>query len=62
MINVFNFLIIIASGLSLIVNPYVLLVGRFIYGMSAGAMSVFVPKFINETVPPEYKGTFGIIT
>lgn len=27
--------------------------------MGAGAFTVFVPKFINEIAPIEYKGPFG---
>jgi hypothetical protein len=27
--------------------------------MGAGAFTVFVPKFINEIAPVEYKGPFG---
>jgi hypothetical protein len=36
--------------------------GRFLFGMAAGAFTVFVPKFINEISPKEFKGPFGAIS
>jgi MFS family permease len=36
--------------------------GRFIFGLSAGAFSVFVPSFINEITPVELKGPCGTAT
>ena len=62
MIHLFNVFVIVASGLCLIDNIYVIVVGRFIYGMASGAFTVFVPKFINETAPTELKGPFGTLT
>jgi MFS family permease len=61
MIQVFNLIIILSSGICLIHNDKVLIAGRFLFGLSAGAMTLFVPKFINETSPMEYKGTFGVV-
>lgn len=40
-------------------NPIVILIGRFILGMSAGSFSVFCPKFVAEMAPAEYRGPFG---
>ena len=54
-----NALVISGCGISLINNIWVILVGRFIWGLGAGSFTVFVPKFINETAPTEKKGTFG---
>lgn len=46
----------VGAAIALIKNQYVILVGRFIYGMACGLFSVFCPLFINETVPIEVKG------
>lgn len=46
----------------MIKNIYVVTVGRFIFGLSAGAFSVFVPSYINEVTPTELKGPFGSAT
>ena len=43
-------------------DRYLMLVGRFIFGLSAGAFSVFVPSFINEITPVELKGPCGTAT
>jgi MFS family permease len=58
---IFNIILMVGSGICLIHNDYSLIVGRFIYGLSAGAMTLYVPKFINETAPNEYKGPFGVV-
>ena len=36
--------------------------GRFLFGLAAGAFTVFVPSFINEITPTELKGPFGSAT
>jgi MFS family permease len=51
--------VILGSALSLIGNVYVILVGRFIWGIGAGSFTVLTPKFINETSPLEKKGFYG---
>jgi len=38
------------------------MVGRFLYGMSTGAFSVFVPSYINELTPVELRGLLGSAT
>jgi MFS family permease len=48
-----NAFVIIGCGISMINNIWVILVGRFIWGLGAGSFTVFVPKFINETAPTE---------
>ncbi len=59
MILATNLLVLAAVGIMMVNNPYVILVGRVIYGMAAGAFTVFVPKFISEITPEEYRGPFG---
>lgn len=50
------------AGLTLIDDFTVLCTGRFIYGLSVGAFSVFCPKYIAETAPIEIKGPAGALT
>lgn len=56
--------IFVATGvLFTLVNDFVALcIGRFIYGMSVGAFSVFCPKYISETAPIEVKGPAGALS
>jgi MFS family permease len=42
---------IIGVSLSLIEIIYILLIGRFIYGLSIGLISVAIPRYIDEVVP-----------
>ncbi len=46
----------------MIQNIYVVVVGRFIFGLAAGSFTVFVPSFINELTPIELKGPYGSAT
>jgi MFS family permease len=48
--------------ITLINNPVLILIGRFIQGISAGAFTVLTPKFIDELAPLEYKGSFGTVS
>ena len=57
-----NLLLICASSLSLIECIPIQMVCRFFYGMAAGAFTVMVPKFINETAPQELKGPYGALS
>jgi len=57
-----NGVLCLGCSICLIPNIWVILVGRLIWGLGSGAFLVFVPKFINETAPTEYKGPFGVIT
>ncbi len=55
-------LVILGCGISMINNIWVILVGRFTWGLGAGSFTVFVPKIFNETAPTEKKGTFGALS
>jgi len=55
-IHVNNIILAIGCILCLVKNIYVVTVGRFIFGLSAGSFSVFVPSYINEVTPTELKG------
>lgn len=54
-----NILVIAGSCICLSGEFYVFLVGRIIFGASAGLFSLFCPKFLAETAPTEYKGPIG---
>lgn len=62
MIIATNGFVVIASGLCMINNGAVILVGRLFYGMASGAFSVFCPKFVAEMTPMEYRGPFGTLS
>ena len=58
-------MIVVASGLFLCAIPVVclssgslavMLAGRVLQGMSAGYMSVVMPMYLTETLPPEFRG------
>lgn len=34
-------------------------IGRFIIGLTIGGFSVFVPQFVNDVTPLEYRGPMG---
>lgn len=61
-IHVNNIIVVLGCTLCLFKNIGVVLTGRFFYGVSGGAFSVFVPSFINEITPVELKGQFGSST
>jgi MFS family permease len=61
MILATNIVVIVGAGVCMVNNFYVICIGRFILGMSAGAFTVFVPKFVNELSPVEMKGFYGSI-
>lgn len=62
MILATNLLVLAAVGITMINNSVIILFGRFIYGMASGSFTVFVPKFISEIAPPEYRGPFGAVS
>jgi len=57
-----NGVLCLGSAICLIPNIWLILVGRLIWGFGSGAFTVFVPKFINETAPTEFKGAFGVMS
>lgn len=57
-----NLVLSVGSAICLVENIWVILIGRLIWGIGAGTFVVFVPKFINETAPNEYKGSYGVLT
>jgi MFS family permease len=57
-----NVVLLIGCSLTLVQIKEVVLGGRFLFGLSSGAFSVFVPSVINELTPTELKGPFGSAT
>ncbi len=55
-------MLVIGCGLTLVEDKLIIVIGRFIQGLSAGTFSVFVPSFINEITPTELKGPIGCST
>ena len=55
-IHATNVILAIGCSLTLVRVKEVVLVGRFLFGLSSGAFSVFVPSYINELTPTELKG------
>lgn len=53
------FLGLVGTAFSVIDAVWALCIGRFICGVSAGYFALACPKFINETVPIEMKGSMG---
>jgi SP family xylose:H+ symportor-like MFS transporter len=63
MIKMASLLMIVGVVMTLFdFNLWFLAGARFIYGLAIGALTVFVPKFINETTPTELKGPYGGIS
>jgi MFS family permease len=61
MIVATNLFILVGIAVSMVDNNIVIILGRFIFGMAAGAFSVFCPKFTSEIAPAEYRGPLGAI-
>ena len=61
-IHAANVIVVIGCSLTLVKIKEVVVAGRFIFGLGAGAFSVFVPSFINEITPTELKGPIGSST
>ena len=62
MMLIFNFLAIIAVGLTLFLNVYSICFGRLLCGFCGGIFGVALPRMIEETVPSNLLGHFGIVT
>lgn len=56
-----NVLVIFGSGITLVSNFVALCIGRFVYGAGVGVCTVYVPKYISETAPPEVSGPAGAL-
>ena len=61
-ILLFNILSIISLCTSLILNLPAIVIGKFLFGFSSGVINVAGPKMLDETVPTDLLGAFGIAT
>ena len=61
MIQVLNIMLLCSIGVCMINSIYVIAFGRFFWGICGGSYTVFCPKFLNEYLPIELKGSFGAI-
>lgn len=61
MIQIINLILLCSVGICMVNNIYVISVGRFFWGICAGSFTVMCPKFLNEYLPIELKGSFGAI-
>ena len=61
MIQVLNIILLCAVAVCMVNNIYVIAVGRFFWGICAGSYTVMCPKFLNEFLPLEVKGSFGAV-
>lgn len=52
-------LVIVSGILTEIRNEGCIITGRFLFGMAAGSITVYVPKYVEEVSPKEHKGTLG---
>jgi len=52
-------LVIVSGILTEIRNQYSIGVGRFLFGIAAGSITVYVPKYVEEVSPTKHKGTLG---
>ena len=50
----FNGVLAIGCAITLIKDMLALIIGRLLYGVSAGVFSVLVPLFVNETAPSQW--------
>lgn len=62
MMLLFNFIAIVAVLMTLFLNVYSICFGRILFGICGGIFGVALPRMIEETVPAQLLGQFGIIT
>ena len=55
-----NMLILTGYVFTVISSIWALFVGRVLIGIAIGGYNVFIPKFINEITPIEYRGPVGL--
>jgi len=57
---IYNIVALVGMILSVIMNEYVIIGGRILVGLSAGAFSALIPIYVNEYVPYEISGACGV--
>ncbi|CDW72682.1 sugar transporter family protein [Stylonychia lemnae] len=61
-IIIFNFIGAVAVFGTLILNFYTICAGRLVLGFCGGLFSVALSRMIDETIPQNLLGTFGVVT
>ena len=61
MILVLDVILLAVIGICMINDIVVIAFGRFFWGLCAGSLSVMCPKYLNEFLPIEKKGTYGAL-
>lgn len=61
-IIIFNFIGILATLSTLVLNFYAMCAGRLVLGLCGGLFPVALSRMIEETVPANLLGTFGVVT
>ena len=61
MILVSNIFLIVGASITVVPDGHLvcLFIGRFIFGLSTGALAVICPKYMAETAPIKIKGPIG---
>ena len=61
-ILIFNVLSMLSLCTTLILNLPAIVIGKFLFGFATGVINVACPKMLDETVPADLLGAFGIAT
>jgi MFS family permease len=56
-----NIVIIVGSLISMVESELWLVIGRSVYGVGVGIISVLGPKFLSEILPIELRGPLGTV-
>lgn len=59
---VFNAIGILAVLMTLVLNVYSICFGRLLFGFCGGIFGVALPRMIEETIPQNLLGPFGVVT
>jgi MFS family permease len=62
MMIIFNAIGIIAVLMTLVLNVYSICFGRLLFGFCGGIFGVALPRMIEETIPQNLLGPFGVVT
>lgn len=62
MMILFNIIAIFAVLSTLFLNVYAICFGRLVFGICGGIFGVALPRMIEETVPANLLGPFGVVT
>ena len=61
-IIIFNAFTVFSIILTLFLSVPTIVIGKFLFGFCSGVINTAAPKMLDETVPEELLGAFGIAT